>query len=109
MITFGETDLFELVLKKYREAGSPQDFFRLRFDNISKDEKRLLLAWRDMWVNKKLRRECSEFLLVPEYSYRTLLEKGYHPKRGFVTDGAALPEYVNLKYVDLEHGEETQA
>lgn len=106
MIVFGEKDLFELILRRYEAAGSPQGFFVLRFDNISKDDKRLLLAWRDIWMNKKLRRECSEFLIVQETSWDNFKAHGYRPKFGFVTKGACLPEAVRLKYVDLEHGKE---
>lgn len=106
MIVFGEKDLFELLLRRYEAAGSPQDFFVLRFDNIGKDDKRLLLAWRDIWMNKKLRRECSEFVLVPETSWGKLQAQGYRPTHGFVTDGAYLPDAVKLKYVELEHGKE---
>lgn len=106
MIVLGEKDLFELILRKYEAAGSPQGFFIMSFDNISKDDKHLILAWKDIWMNKNLRRECSEFLLVPETSWDKLKAHGYQHKQGFVTNGAWLPDRVRLKYVDLEHGNE---
>lgn len=99
MIIFGEKKLFELILRKWEAAGSPKAFFILRFDKVTKEEKLLLLDLRDIWIKKRLRRECSEFLLINEFTADNVRMIVYQPTFGFIMDDGFLPSAVRLKYV----------
>lgn len=102
MITLGEYRLFDLIEKKWIKAGKPEGVFSVRFDDASKEERRILSALRSIWENKKLNRLNSEFLIVPEeYNRKAIYEYGYRPTYGFMTDGACLPYSMRIEFVKL--------